>query len=173
MVPSFKSNVFHTGIADDENSILPQKKQRKIAKIPFKVLDAPQLRDDFYLNLVDWSDSNNLAVGLSQCVYIWDASSSAVTKLHDYSVSEDLVASVAWSRLGGQYLATGTHTGIVHLWDTATPKLIRTLEGHQGRVGALSWSNSHILSSGSKDKSILNRDLREKSQYISRFGGHK
>ena len=65
MVPQFKSNVFHQGIADDENSILPQKKTRKIPKIPYKVLDAPQLRDDFYLNLVDWSDSNNLAVGLS------------------------------------------------------------------------------------------------------------
>ena len=38
---------------------------RKIAKIPYKVLDAPQLRDDYYLNLVDWSDTNNLAVALS------------------------------------------------------------------------------------------------------------
>jgi cell division cycle 20-like protein 1 (cofactor of APC complex) len=28
---------------------------RKIPKMPFKVLDAPQLQDDFYLNLVDWS----------------------------------------------------------------------------------------------------------------------
>lgn len=82
--------------------------------------------------------------------------------LHDYAESNDLVASVAWSRLGGQYLATGTHTGVVHVWDTATSQLIRTYEGHHGRVGALSWSNSHILSSGSKDRSIINRDLREK-----------
>jgi cell division cycle 20-like protein 1 (cofactor of APC complex) len=28
---------------------------RKISKIPFKVLDAPSLQDDFYLNLIDWS----------------------------------------------------------------------------------------------------------------------
>ena len=61
-----RSNPFQ-GIGGDEDgqSILPQKKTRKIAKIPYKVLDAPQLRDDFYLNLVDWSDSNNLAVALS------------------------------------------------------------------------------------------------------------
>ena len=32
----------------------PQKRKRKIAKVPFKVLDAPSLQDDFYLNLVDW-----------------------------------------------------------------------------------------------------------------------
>jgi cell division cycle 20-like protein 1, cofactor of APC complex len=131
------------------------------------------LRDDFYLNLVDWSDTNNLAVALNQQVYIWSASSSSVVKLHDYSVDEDMPASVAWSRLGGQYLATGTHTGVVHLWDTETQKLLRTFEGHIGRVGALSWSNSNMLSSGSKDKSILNRDIREKKMFCSRFESHK
>ena len=30
-------------------------KIRKIAPMPFRVLDAPNLCDDFYLNLVDWS----------------------------------------------------------------------------------------------------------------------
>ena len=84
-----------------------------------------------------------------------------------------MVASVCWSRNGGQYLATGTHTGIVHLWDTESQKLIRTFEGHEGRVGALTWSNSNMLSSGSKDKTILNRDLRVRDPYISRLEGHR
>lgn len=39
-------------------------KQRKIAQYPFRVLDAPNLCDDFYLNLVDWSQQNALAVAL-------------------------------------------------------------------------------------------------------------
>lgn len=38
--------------------------QRKIAQSPFKVLDAPSLQDDFYLNLVDWSVNNVLSVSL-------------------------------------------------------------------------------------------------------------
>jgi len=38
----------------------PRKPIRKIPKVPFKVLDAPELQDDFYLNLVDWSSSNIL-----------------------------------------------------------------------------------------------------------------
>ena len=54
---------------------------RKIPKVPFKVLDAPALQDDFYLNLVDWSASNVLAVGLGSCVYLWSACTSKVTKL--------------------------------------------------------------------------------------------
>jgi len=38
--------------------------KEKIPKAPFKVLDAPALKDDFYLNLIDWSSQNTLAVGL-------------------------------------------------------------------------------------------------------------
>jgi cell division cycle 20-like protein 1, cofactor of APC complex len=51
---------------------------RKIARAPFKVLDAPALADDFYLNLVDWSAQNVLAVGLGSCVYLWSACTSKV-----------------------------------------------------------------------------------------------
>lgn len=40
---------------DSDNVIVPKTKQRQIPKIPFKVLDAPALKDDYYLNLVDWS----------------------------------------------------------------------------------------------------------------------
>ena len=61
-------------LASDENN--QSMKTRKINKIPFKVLDAPQLQDDFYLNLVDWSSQNVLAVGLNRSVYIWSACTS-------------------------------------------------------------------------------------------------
>ncbi len=58
-----------------------KKTKRKISRIAYKVLDAPALQDDFYLNLVDWSASNILAVGLSSCVYLWSANTS---KVFDY-----------------------------------------------------------------------------------------
>lgn len=70
--------------------------KRKIAKVPFKVLDAPALKDDFYLNLVDWSSSNTLAVGLGGNVYLWSACTSNVTNLCDLG-RQDSVTSVAWS----------------------------------------------------------------------------
>lgn len=46
-----------------------------------QVLDAPALADDFYLNLVDWSAQNLLAVGLDTCVYLWSAHTSKVCTL--------------------------------------------------------------------------------------------
>jgi WD40 repeat protein len=54
--------------------------------VPFKVLDAPALQDDFYLNLVDWSSLNVLAVGLGSCVYLWSACTSKV-RTHDRRIA--------------------------------------------------------------------------------------
>ena len=64
--------------------------------MPFKILDAPELQDDFYLNLVDWSSSNVLAVGLGRSVYIWSACTSDVGRLCELPET-DLVTSVNWS----------------------------------------------------------------------------
>lgn len=147
----------------------PRRATRKISRVPFKVLDAPALTDDFYLNLVDWSAENVLAVGLGSCVYLWSACTSVVTKLCDLGVNGP-VCSVSWSQ-GGKELAIGTATGLVQLWDTVSCSKIRSLLGHSARVGCLAW-NSNVLSSGSRDKSILNRDLRAPVPYIASLSGH-
>jgi len=44
-------------------------------------------QDDFYLNLVSWSASNVLGVGLNSCVYLWSAHTSKVTKLCDMTTT--------------------------------------------------------------------------------------
>ncbi|XP_062209682.1 protein FIZZY-RELATED 2-like [Phragmites australis] len=143
---------------------------RKIPRSPYKVLDAPALQDDFYLNLVDWSSHNVLAVGLGNCVYLWNACSSKVTKLCDLGV-DDNVCSVGWAQRG-THLAVGTNQGKVQIWDAARCKRIRTMESHRMRVGALAW-NSSLLSSGSRDKSILHHDIRAQEDYVSKLTGHK
>jgi cell division cycle 20-like protein 1, cofactor of APC complex len=116
--------------------------------VPFKVLDAPALQDDFYLNLIDWSSQNILAVGLSSCVYLWSAHSSKVTKLCDLGIS-DAVTSVHWA-LRGPFISIGTNTGDVQIWDSVKLKKLRVLSGHAARVGCLAW-NSNVLTSGSRD----------------------
>ena len=81
----------------------PRKGVRQISRTPFKVLDAPELADDFYLNLVSWSASNVLGVGLNSCVYLWSAQTSKVTKLCDMTspgVNEsvtDAITGIEWT----------------------------------------------------------------------------
>uniref|UniRef100_A0AAX7TJD0 CDC20/Fizzy WD40 domain-containing protein n=1 Tax=Astatotilapia calliptera TaxID=8154 RepID=A0AAX7TJD0_ASTCA len=150
----------------------PRKPTRKISKIPFKVLDAPELQDDFYLNLVDWSALNMLSVGLGTCVYLWSACTSQVTRLCDLSVEGDSVTSVGWSERGN-LVAVGTHKGYVQIWDAAAGKKLFALEGHTARVGALAW-NADQLSSGSRDRMILQRDARTPPlQSERRLQGHR
>ncbi|CAD7962745.1 unnamed protein product [Amoebophrya sp. A25] len=143
---------------------------RKIARVPYKVLDAPQLQDDFYLNLVDWSSSNCLSVGLSNCVYLWSACTSRVTKLCDLG-GEDTVTSVSWTQRG-THLAVGTHSGDVQIWDVAQCRKLRTMGGHHGRVGTMSW-NGYVLSTGSRDHNIFHRDVRQQVHYMAKLSGHR
>ena len=46
------------------------KSTRYIPSMPEKILDAPDLLDDYYLNLLDWSVGNVLAVALGPTVYL-------------------------------------------------------------------------------------------------------
>ncbi|KAK4743902.1 hypothetical protein SAY87_010214 [Trapa incisa] len=162
------------GFEEDEAALtanrVPVKVPRKVSRSPYKVLDAPALQDDFYLNLVDWSPHNVLAVGLGNCVYLWNACSSKVTKLCDLGI-DDSVCSVHWAQPGA-HLAVGTNNGKLQVWDTSFCKRIRTMEGHRLRVSALAWSSS-LLSSGSRDKSILQRDIRVPEDFVSKLTGHR
>lgn len=74
----------------------PKRQLRYVCKTPYRVLDAPDLQDDFYLNLLDWSSTNILAVGLSQSAYLWTAHTAAVRKLCDLSAEHDTISSLSW-----------------------------------------------------------------------------
>jgi cell division cycle 20-like protein 1 (cofactor of APC complex) len=150
---------------------VPSKRKRRISKVPFKVLDAPALQDDFYLNLVDWSSQNVLAVGLGSCVYLWSACTSKVTKLCDLVGTEDTVTSVSWAQRG-THLAVGTNRGEVQLWDTIKCKRVRSMPGHTARVGTLAWTGP-LLASGSRDRLIYLRDVRTQAAFSHKLNNHK
>ena len=44
---------------------------RKISPKPYSVVDAPGLENDYYLNLIDWSQDNVVAVGLGYTTQLW------------------------------------------------------------------------------------------------------
>ena len=63
------------------------------------------------------------------------------------------------------------------MWDATANKRITQLEGHTARVGALAW-NGEQLSSGSRDRMILQRDIRSQSAVLSgnsdrKLAGHR
>ena len=75
--------------------------------------------------------------------------------------------------LQGNLVAVGTHKGYVQIWDVTANKRVGVLEGHSARVGALAW-NADVLSSGSRDRLILQRDIRTPSVLPERrLTGHR
>lgn len=143
--------------ATAQSAAAPRAQARFVAKAPVRVLDAPEMADDYYLNLLDWSATNCLAVGLGCNLYLWDADSGA-TRLLMNTAEDNSITSVRWMPQG-THVAVGTSSGDVQLWDIARSRQVRCMRGHTARVGSLSWSGT-TLASASRDASILIHDVR-------------
>ena len=63
----------------------------KINSAPEKILDAPEIVDDFYLNILDWGINNQLAIGLSNSLYIWNAYNGIIAKSYSLGHIEELM----------------------------------------------------------------------------------
>ena len=152
---------------------------RKISKAPFRILDAPNLIDDYYLNLLDWGKENIIAVALSEELYLWNdnttKSSLLMTNEKNNTESEEInnniITSVSWMQ-DGINLGVGLPNGNILIWDINKKEKLREIEAHNNRVSCLAF-NYNILSSGSKDRYIKNFDLRIKSPEISKIKKHK
>ncbi|XP_057832065.2 cell division cycle 20.2, cofactor of APC complex [Cryptomeria japonica] len=153
-------------------SVLKSTKHRRyIPQSSERTLDAPDLVDDYYLNLLDWSISNVLSIALTNTVYLWDATQSTTSEL--LTVDDDVgpITSVNWAN-DGRHIAVGLTNSVVQLWDSSSNKQLRALKGHTARVGSLSW-NGHILTTGSLDGLINNHDVRIRDSIVQTFRGHE
>jgi cell division cycle protein 20 (cofactor of APC complex) len=170
--PEGYDNVMRSLYTANAGPRIPRKQYRAIPQAPERILDAPELLDDYYLNLIDWNCNNVLAVALSNSVYLWNASTGDIQQLMQTGDdANDYVASVQWSA-DGKHIAVGTASANVQIWDASRMKQLRNLRGHSARVGALAW-NSHILTSGGRDNVIMNHDVRVRDHVTSRLRGHE
>ncbi|KAI5670337.1 hypothetical protein M9H77_10701 [Catharanthus roseus] len=135
-----------------------------------RILDAPNLKNDYYLNIVDWGNSNLLAVALGSDVYTLNISNFAVCKLLHIVSENDYPTSLSWSQ-DSKTLAIGHMCSEIHLWDAEASKPIRILRGHQEKVGSIAWNGS-ILTSGSYDRAIVNHDVRARNSLTCHMKVH-
>ncbi|PON82002.1 Guanine nucleotide-binding protein, beta subunit [Trema orientale] len=150
----------------------PTKPLRHIPQSAERTLDAPDIVDDYYLNLLDWGSCNVLAIALLNTVYLWDATDGSTSELVDIDDESGPVTSVSWAP-DGRHIAIGLNNSEVQLWDTTSSRLLRTLKGgHRLRVGSLAW-NSHLLTTGGRDGLIINNDVRVRSHIVATYRGHE
>ncbi|XP_021894683.1 cell division cycle 20.2, cofactor of APC complex-like [Carica papaya] len=152
----------------------PTKPRRYIPQTSERTLDAPDIVDDFYLNLLDWGSANVLAIALGSTVYLWDASTGSTSELVTVDDEDGPVTSLSWAP-DGRHIAVGLNNSRVQLWDSASNRQLRTLRGghnHGSRVGSLAWNN-HILTTGGMDGQIINNDVRVRSHIVETYRGHR
>ena len=127
---------------------------RPVPTKPSRILDAPDIVDDYYLNLLSWSSTNVLAVALANNVYLWNAATNEVSELLQLEQG-DCVTSVSWAP-GGSHLCVGTDSAAVQLWDTSRMVRVRAAQeseipnfkgsdlGHFPLVSADFWTSDHL-----------------------------
>ena len=76
------------------------------------------MEDDFYFNILDWSATNLLSVGLKKIVYLWNKMSKKIISIPARGAESNAsqVTSVKWDT-SGNILAIGFANGEVKLWD--------------------------------------------------------
>lgn len=88
-----------------------------------RTLDAPDLMDDYYLNLLDWGSSNVLSIALGNTVYLWDATDGNTSELVTIDEESGPVTSVKWAP-DGKHIAVGLNNSDVQLWDSTANRLV-------------------------------------------------
>ena len=148
---------------------ISRNRERQISKTPYKILDAPNLMDDFYVNVIDWSINHNLAVGLGNTTYLWNFFTNEVEKIFEFDFS-NLMTSLGWD-FRSETLALGSLTGQVNIFDPVKRKSLEIFHDHNERVGAISLFGNMLIT-GSRDQKICMRDLRENKRPIVEYKEH-
>ena len=160
---------------DDNEATINYLKYKSIPKIAYKVLDAPYLKDDFYLHLVDWSKQDIVAVGLDNKLYTWNAKHSEVSFISDLSgYDNNYYSSLAYNN-DGTYLISCDNEGNIYIINTYKSKNVRIYEDlSNGRICTVAPMNlnPNIFSVGCKDLIIKTIDLRLKNNPILKYIGH-
>ncbi|XP_045822372.1 cell division cycle 20.2, cofactor of APC complex-like [Trifolium pratense] len=150
----------------------PPKPKRHIPKHSERSLKVPQLRDDFRLDLLDWSKKNVVSVAMDTRVLLLNPSKKSDEKIVGDDYEEGVFTSVCWSP-DGRYITIGLDNSTVQIWDAFLPRKVRVLrDGHSGIEGSLAW-NGPILTTGGTDGRIVNHDVRVKSHIVGSVRGHK
>ena len=125
---------------------------------PIRVMDAPNIVNDFYLSLVDWSSSNILAAALNDVIYLWHAATDTVTEFGPVSENHGHICAVKWAP-DATCLAVTYVDGTVERFDTETQTRVGGHHEHTGRVGAASWAWG-CLTTGGRDGQVCMWDTR-------------
>ncbi|KAM0815704.1 putative WD40-repeat-containing domain protein [Seiridium cardinale] len=126
---------------DKHRPVERRKSERILPSAPFKILDAPGIRDDFYCSIMAYSSTCNvLAIGLGSLLYGW-SESTGVSLLNTGAKDRSWLTSVAFSSDDGgkSVLAFGRSSGYLGLLSLFDSLLPRFEAHHPHPIACLKW----------------------------------
>ena len=145
----------------------PHRLGRMVNTHPIKVLEAPGLLDDFYLNLIDWAPQGGpIAVALGKSIVFIERALGRRSRSFRFATASDGITCIKHAPASAA-LATGLASGGFLLWDRMQGVPFFSLPHiHTGRIGAISWRNANLLSVGGRDRKIQHIDTRAASSFF-------
>ncbi|KAL4398985.1 WD repeat-containing protein Slp1 [Malassezia pachydermatis] len=150
--------------------------RRRIPTAPERVLDAPAIVPDFYVNLLHWSSQNVIAIALQSAVHTWNSETGEANFLLDLEEEGErvgggpgsLITSLRWDA-HGTILAVSTDRGYTQIWDAERGVRLRTLrpsvEGgaDAAALNAAAWAVDGTLSVGYASGLLREHDVRQRA----------
>ncbi len=109
-----------------------------------------------YLGALSWSaDGKQIAGSSDGFITIWDALTGKQLQRLTSGMMSERIQSIAWSP-DDRWLAAGTYSGRIYLWDMQRNIPVAILNGHTDVVLGLTWSpGGTLLTSASLDGTVM------------------
>jgi WD40 repeat protein len=136
--------------------------QRKIDQSPKEALDAPNIMNNFYLDILAWGSKNVLAVALYDSIYLRDMKSKVVQELPGHSGSD----SVSCVSFNGEttYLAASYLDRRLKLYDVDQAKVAWTSTLQSSMISS-SW-NGIVLTLGGQDGVVSLKKTKKAATFV-------
>jgi WD40 repeat protein len=118
-------------------------------------------------------DSSRLAISCETTVTLWDMASGRQSGSLKWPPAEPPYSNITslTHSPDGRQLAVGRGSDGIRLWDTATGREIRGLQGHTGAVSRLAYSpDGRRLASASADRTVKLWDLATGNEVLTLTG---
>lgn len=138
--------------------------RRHIPTTPFRILDAPGVLNDYYLNNLDWKE-DRITISLKETVYSYNIDTREVKEI--FTNPDGYICSV------NEYdcrIHIGDSNGILRVFDLEKECMVLETPQHMTRICSIAVKGDTITS-GEKDGLIKNTDTRSgKVEFV--FEGH-
>ena len=141
--PPAAAHEYLNDLLDPPSLVRQVHRKRAVPPDAYRVLDAPDLRDDYYSQPLTWSSQGDLAVALGPSIFLWNPE-GGVRSLPMETFRD--ITSVTFNSTG-DIIAIGMEDGSVALQgpkDECPRVIISPIS--RGSVGALSWRPTPSLS---------------------------